>query len=243
MPVLEVHQLSASEVYRDIVRVNEGYRIDRRGKGIKEGRICLIKANGRQCFAILRGYQDNSNPEIRMDDYTRGSGKLGLKLNHPYEFEFRHLRFLGTLRWAWSATEIGYQVSARLAVLGLLAGVSGILPEIFRKLSGLIHGDSAALNTAKDYIQVTVKRGTPPSMAFFAFIFAAVFALLNSVFTDLVGRLERRHAWAGSFGFRVLARAILFAVLFLFIMKCAWAHNWLSRLMDWLATEKYPPIT
>jgi len=82
MATLEVHQLSASEVYRDIVRVNEAHRTDKRMHRIKEGRICLVRANGRECFEILRGYPDSSDPEIRMDNYTRGPDKLNLKLNH-----------------------------------------------------------------------------------------------------------------------------------------------------------------
>ena len=52
MPTLEVHQLSTSEVYRDIVRVNEAHRTDKRMERIKEGRVCLVRANGRECLAI-----------------------------------------------------------------------------------------------------------------------------------------------------------------------------------------------
>ena len=76
MPTLEIHQLSASEVYRDIVRVNEAHRTDKRMERIKEGRVCLVRANGRECLAILRGYRDSADPEIRMDDYTRGAGQI-----------------------------------------------------------------------------------------------------------------------------------------------------------------------
>ena len=127
MPTLEVHQLSASEVYRDIVRVNEAHRTDKRMRRIKEGGICVVRANGRECYAILRGYQDSSTPEIRMDDYTRGPDKLNLKLNHSYEFEFKVVRFFGTLRWAWNATEMGYQVASRIAIISFFMGLVGLL--------------------------------------------------------------------------------------------------------------------
>jgi hypothetical protein len=52
-----------------------------------------------------------------MDDYTRGPDKLNLKLNHSYEFEFKVVRFFGTLRWAWNATEMGHQVASRIAII------------------------------------------------------------------------------------------------------------------------------
>lgn len=127
MPTLEVHQLSASEVYRDIVRVNEAHRTDKRMERIKEGKVCLVRANGRECLAILRGYQDSSDSEIRMDDYTRGPDKLNLKVNHSYEFEFTQVRFLGTLRWAWTASEMGYQIASRIAIISFLMGLVGLV--------------------------------------------------------------------------------------------------------------------
>jgi hypothetical protein len=240
MPELEVHQVGEQDIYKDIVRISEAYRITKSGKRIKEGQVCHILTNGHSCLAVLRGTQQEV-PHILMDDYTRR--KLDVDLKQSYPFDFRRAGILGQLRWAWDATEIGYQVSARLAILGFLAGVAAILPEIYRMLSGLINVNTTAAKAAQDFIQVTVKRGTPPSMAFFAFVFAAIFALFNSVFTDLMGCGGSRYAWAGIFGVRFLARAVLFIVLFLFIMKSAWIHNWLSWLLDWLATEKYSPIT
>jgi hypothetical protein len=129
MPTLEVHQLDRTEVYRDIVRVNQKYRIDARKTNckIKEGEVCRIRVNGRQCLVVLRGYEDNENPEIRMDDFTRGPYKLNVGYKQKYEFEFTPVRFIGKVRWAWQASEMGYQVATRLAVLGLLMGLVGFL--------------------------------------------------------------------------------------------------------------------
>ena len=105
MPRLEVHQLNSADVYKDIIRVNQTYRFSTHGDAIKEGRVCLVRANGRKGLAVLRGYQDSTEPQIRMDDYTRG--KLDLRENVSYEFEFKQVGFVGQLRWAWDATEIG----------------------------------------------------------------------------------------------------------------------------------------
>jgi hypothetical protein len=126
MPKLEVHQLSGAEVYRDIVRVNEAHRTDKRKKPIKEGQVCLIRANGRKCLAVLRGYQNGNAAEIRMDDYTRGADKLDLRYLQSYEFEFKKVRFIGKCRWAWNATEMGYQVASRIALIGFVMGLVGL---------------------------------------------------------------------------------------------------------------------
>ena len=67
-----------------------------------------------------------------MDDYTRG--KLDLQKNTFYEFEFNQVGFLGQLCWAWNATEIGYQVASRIAVLGFLIGVLALIPAIVELL-------------------------------------------------------------------------------------------------------------
>lgn len=125
MPLLEVRQISQQDMYKDIIRINEVHRIDKEGKTIKEGQVCLVRANGKKCRAVLRGYLESDAPEIRMDDHTRT--KLDLKLKTPYEFEFKPATLVGQWLWAWNATEMGYQVSSRLAILGFVMGVLGLL--------------------------------------------------------------------------------------------------------------------
>jgi len=125
MPRLQVHQLNKEDIYKDIIRVNEAHRINRHGATIKEGQVCLVLVNGRKCLVVLRGHQDSDTPQVRMDDYTRG--RLGLRENVSYEFEFKQMGFVGQLRWAWDATEIGYQVASRIAVLGFIMGAIGLV--------------------------------------------------------------------------------------------------------------------
>jgi hypothetical protein len=134
MPLLEVHQLPKEEIYRDMIRVNESHRVNKRTETIKEGHLCLVRANGKKCFAILRGYQDGVLPEIRMDDYTRGASRLGLELSKPYEFEFEEVGLIQQWCWAWNATEIGYQVASRIALIGFVMGLIGL----FLGIVGLI---------------------------------------------------------------------------------------------------------
>ncbi len=126
MPRLEVHELNHEDVYKDIIRVNEAHRINKQGENIKEGQVCLVRVEGRKCLAVLRGCQHSKAPEIRMDEYTREK-KLAVLCKHSYEFEFKPVGMIGEFRWAWNATEMGYQVSSRLAVLGFITGVLGLL--------------------------------------------------------------------------------------------------------------------
>ena len=90
------------------------------------------------------------------------------------------------------------------------------------------------LNELKDTVSVTVGRG-PQSMAFFAFIFSALFTLFNTVFNDY----DKKRFWI-----RTIIKISVFCVLFLFVMKNAWFHNWLvGVVLKWLTTETYPPMT
>lgn len=137
---LEVHQLRSEEIYRDIIRVNKMHRLDGRGRTIREGQVCIVNANGRRCFAILRGYQESEEPQIRMDDYTRGPFRLNVTEGQTYEFEFRKVGFIGRLRWAWNSSEIGYQVASQLAVVSLALGVVALLLAVnWHWLWSLIH--------------------------------------------------------------------------------------------------------
>ena len=136
MPFLQVRQLAEDYVYRDVIMVNGEHRKDKLGRAIKEGQVCLVSAwpsqrpgEKRKCFAVLRGYQASKEPRIHMDEYTREE-KLGVREKESYEFEFRPVGLFGQLRWAWNATEMGYQVSSKLAVLGFVMGGLGLLFSI-----------------------------------------------------------------------------------------------------------------
>jgi hypothetical protein len=127
MPRLEVHQLSREEVYRDIVRVPELYRTDARGRKIREGTVCRVRANGREAFVVLRGCQNQDKAWIAMDDLTRGPEKLNLERNQTYDFDLEELGIIGQLRWAWNAAEMGYRISVRIAFFGFLLAVLGLI--------------------------------------------------------------------------------------------------------------------
>ena len=131
MTVFDVRAARRSDIYRDIARVPELYRIDSAGKPIPEGRICKVTVGTKSVLLSLRGQQSHSDPAIHLDDVTRT--KLGVELGTQVCFQFRQVGWLGQFLWAWRATDPGYRIAARVAAIsvalsfvGLIAGVIGI---------------------------------------------------------------------------------------------------------------------
>jgi hypothetical protein len=128
MPRLRVRLLPQEDVYKDIVRVPEVYRIDKNGKLIEESAMRWIEGTPRSSVAVLRGHQNCSDPEIHMDERTRN--RLGVKLDESHDFKFRSAGPWGQLKWAWKASETGYRVASRLAVIGLILGILAFIPVL-----------------------------------------------------------------------------------------------------------------
>lgn len=126
MPALKVRRLPDDDTYKDIVRIAEVHRVDKDGETIEESTVCWIGGSPHSALAVLRGYQDSDRAEIHMDDRTRS--RLGVRLDEVHEFDFRRAGLWGQLRWAWNASETGYRVASRLAVVGLILGVLAFLP-------------------------------------------------------------------------------------------------------------------
>ncbi|MGC2742852.1 MAG: hypothetical protein WA672_06670 [Candidatus Angelobacter sp.] len=140
MPKLEIHDAKKEEVYRDIIRIPEDDRRDTHGKVIDEGRICCIIVGEKSALLIVRGVASAEFSGhvhggcIHMDDVTRKRLSLEESRIKQAEFKITPVGIFGEFRWAWSATEIGYRISSRLALLGLVLGLIALalaLPEAF----------------------------------------------------------------------------------------------------------------
>ncbi len=141
---LEIHQAKNEETYRDIVRIPEDLRLDSAGKTIDEGRICKIKTGSKTAYVIVRGVKNfelQGTPAhvhgrcIHMDEVTRQ--RLEVDKMHSARFELEPVDWWGQFRWAWSATEIGYRISSRLGLLGLVLGLIAFLPELVKWIGEL----------------------------------------------------------------------------------------------------------
>ena len=62
-----------------------------------------------------------------MDDFTRGPDKLDVNQDQQYDFEFKPAGFCGGVLWAWNATEMGYRIASRIAVISLVSGLLALL--------------------------------------------------------------------------------------------------------------------
>jgi hypothetical protein len=129
MPRLEVRPISGEDIYKDTVQIPEVHRTDKNVKTIEEATVCLIGGTPRASFVVLRGYRESTKAEIHMDERTRH--RLGdIKVGESYDFTFQPAGLIGELRWAWNASETGYRVASRLAVIGLILGLLAFIPVL-----------------------------------------------------------------------------------------------------------------
>lgn len=122
MQELKVCQILKEDVYKDIIRVPEHFRVNENGENIVEGSICLVSVDAvkSKTYAILRG-SDDTEPCLKIDERLRN--KLGVHPGETHRFTFEKSDFMGWFKWAWDASEIGYRVSTRIAVISLVLGV------------------------------------------------------------------------------------------------------------------------
>lgn len=116
------------DVYRNMVRLHVGDR-----KGIPEGRICVLKANGHTHPLIVRGIASGAATGfIMMDELTRES--FGVTENRPYLFQIRQANLLQRLWWSSTVADPGARIAAWLGIvslaIGLLSFVLALIPLI-----------------------------------------------------------------------------------------------------------------
>ena len=124
MGKLEVHQLPQEEVYLDIVRIAEQHRLSPHGSAIEEGSVCRLRCGSREIFVVARG-SPSTERRIFLDERSRT--KLGVDLNHTYDFEMTTVGMLGKLRWALQASDVRYSFPALVSVISICLGVPSVL--------------------------------------------------------------------------------------------------------------------
>lgn len=126
---LKVRLAQKEDIYRDIIRIPEQYRLDNEGKLIPEGTICLVLVNSRKVYAILRGNLNVDNAEAQIDERLRN--RLNLSVDKEEEITFKKSGLWGEFMWAWQASDPAYRISARLGFLSVLLGILALLITIF----------------------------------------------------------------------------------------------------------------
>jgi hypothetical protein len=117
-----VRPAAREDVYRDVVRIPERYRITKSGKTISEGSVCAL-ATGRhkRVYAIVRGTLDGEESTVKMDERVRNA--LELQVGEEIDLSLRQAGPIGEFLWAWNASDPAYRIVARLAVLSALLGL------------------------------------------------------------------------------------------------------------------------
>lgn len=101
--------------------------------GIEEGRVCRLAFGKASRLVVVRGVESCEAHKkcrdevacVHMDAVT--PDHLGVKLHQECNFQLKPVHLCGELRWALSATEIGYRISALIAVFGLFVGVPSFI--------------------------------------------------------------------------------------------------------------------
>ena len=113
------------DVYRDIVRVPEQYRLDRKCAVVPEGSVCKLTVARRTAYAIVRGYTESMEPCIHMDERLRNL--LSITKGAEVEVQFALAGLWGEFLWAWKASDPAYRVAAKMALLSVALGLMGLL--------------------------------------------------------------------------------------------------------------------
>ena len=122
---LQVQMAAREDVYRDLARIPEAHRRGRDGKTIIEGSVCKISAGSASTYALLRGCQVTDQPVILLDERTRN--ELGLSCGQSVDFVIKPAGLSGQFRWAWSASDPAYRIGARMAVISVALGFTGLV--------------------------------------------------------------------------------------------------------------------
>jgi hypothetical protein len=124
------------DVYRDIVRVPEQYRIDENGAVVPEGSVCKLTVAGRAAYAIVRGYTESTEPSIRMDERLRNL--LSVTKGAEIEVQFELAGLWGEFLWALNASDLAYRVVAKMAVLSVVLGLFGLVLGVVGLIIGIL---------------------------------------------------------------------------------------------------------
>lgn len=127
IPRLKIVASRREDIYRDIARVPEQYRLTPRGKRIREGLVCLVEIAGRRCYLILRGDEESPSPSptIQLDGKSRDV--LTVRPGQELEVRMKPVWLFRQVLWAWNASDPAYRIASRLGVISLFLGIVGLV--------------------------------------------------------------------------------------------------------------------
>lgn len=122
---LSVKKASQQDVYQDIVRIHEDYRLTAKGKIIPEGSACRISIGKNSCYVIIRGIGELEK-SIFIDERSRN--KLDIRIGDDVDVALKGpLGTFGQFLWAWNSSDMAYRVASRLALISVILGIVGAI--------------------------------------------------------------------------------------------------------------------
>jgi hypothetical protein len=115
-----VYPLWREDGFRDIARIPEQDR-----RGIREGSICTISANGHTKQLIVRDLEETLSGGIMLDKITREG--MGMQEGLTYDFTIKGSGILGQIKWACTVADRGARISAWIGVISVVLGILGLL--------------------------------------------------------------------------------------------------------------------
>src|SRR5262249_5810186 len=100
---LTIESAALDEVFTDMVRIPQAYRLDQENKIIPNGAVIRIDHNGQKAYAIVRGLQERSDAIILMDEFIRDRLRVQ-RGDSIARSGIRPANLLGKITWYLCAT-------------------------------------------------------------------------------------------------------------------------------------------
>ncbi len=121
---LKIAQSRLADVMGDIARFDNSYRTFD-GKLVRSGRVVVLRANGKTARVVARGPAGVSKDEISLSSEIRD--RLNLSSGQKATFTIAKANWIDDFLWAWDATDAMPRVAARLGVISVILGLTGLI--------------------------------------------------------------------------------------------------------------------
>lgn len=119
-----VKQSRLADVMADIARFDNSHRTFD-GELVRAGRVVVLKTNNRIARVVARGPAGVSQNEISLSSEIRD--RLGLSSNKEALFTIAKANWIDDFLWAWGATDAMPRIAARLGVISVVLGLTGLI--------------------------------------------------------------------------------------------------------------------
>lgn len=121
---LLIKKAPKEDVYKDIIRIPEKFRLDSTGKLVPEGSVCRIFVGKKDVYALMRGTDKETGQIAYIDERQRNM--LKIKPGKTVDITIKKVGCIGQFRWALHASDPAYRIAAKMALLSIILGTFGL---------------------------------------------------------------------------------------------------------------------